>query len=80
MIAGLGWGKGGLEAGVGPVVGQQQGLKETTPFLTCIHQLTGLSIWGLRARSDQRTPGAGSLAQHCSWDGGVESQLRIFWP
>lgn len=60
MTAGLGWGKGGLEAGVDPVVGQQQSLKGTIPFLTCTRQLTGLSIWGLRACSDQRTPGAGS--------------------
>lgn len=71
MTAGLGLGKGGLEA-VGPVAGQQQGLKGTTPFLICTHQLTGLSIWGLRACSDQRTPGAGSLAQHRSWDGRAE--------
>lgn len=79
----IGWGveggrgkKGGLEAGVSPVVGQPSGLKGTVPIVSCPHWLTGLTIWDLGACGDQgKTPGAGALAQSCTRSGGLAQAI-----
>lgn len=60
----IGWGeggmgkgeKGGLEAGVSQMVGQQSDLKGTAPILSCTHRLMGLTIGYLGACGDQRNP------------------------
>lgn len=73
MTAGWGWEKGGLEAGVSLVVGQQPGLKGTAPLLSCTPQLTGLTTWDLGAHGDQRNSWAWFLgtALQLGWWGGV---------
>lgn len=69
MTAGWGWEKGGLEAGVGLVVGQQPGKKGTVPLLSCPHQLTELTTWDLGACGDQRN----------SWVWLLGTALQLGW-
>lgn len=54
-------GAGGVRAAgrSGPLAGGQPSLKGTGPLLSCIHQLTRLTIWDLRVCGSQLLLGLG---------------------
>lgn len=76
MAGGVGRGeKGGLEAGISQVVGQQSGLKGTVPIVSCTHQLVGLTIWGLGAHGDQRNSWGSFLGTELHLEGGLAQDI-----